>query len=166
MDSGLPGTPDLRSSVRDMPRFWAALERGRDGRCLRGRQHSVRLQHCCCWRRRRVLTVLPMNQPPLQPLRIPRNWQVTYNDFRQVDFCEDTAAYFREDLLQARCAQTNVLIDLGWYPDGDPGGRFVVYAFSGDFHGKQLLRAEAASRDEAVAILEDAFLRYISHCPE
>jgi hypothetical protein len=107
-----------------------------------------------------------MNQPPLQSLRVPQNWHVTYNDVRQVDFSEDTGAYFREDLLQARCPQTDVLIDLGWYPDGDPAGRFIVYAFLRDFHGKQLLRAEAASRDEAVTILEDAFLRYGSHSPE
>jgi hypothetical protein len=102
--------------------------------------------------------------PPLQPLRISSSWQLTYNDFREVDIGESTAAYFREDLLQARCESTDVLLDLGWYPDGDPGGHFVVHVLRGDFHGELLARIDAATRDEVVAVLEEAFRRYGPGC--
>jgi hypothetical protein len=101
-------------------------------------------------------------EPNLQPLRIPAHWKVTYNEFREADPGDDEAAmaYLCEDLLQVTCGETNVLVDLGWYPDGDPKGCYIVQAYRGDFHGEQLMHVEAADRPAAVRTLEDTFRRF------
>lgn len=31
------------------------------------------------------------NDPPLQPLRIPQGWRISYNDFRELDPSEEAA---------------------------------------------------------------------------
>lgn len=106
-----------------------------------------------------------MKAPPLQPLRIPGNWLVSYNTFHELDPSDATKMYLCEDLFQATCARTNVLVDLGWYPDGEPTGNYVVQAYLGDFHGRQLHRVEAATRADAVRRLEELLWRYHATVP-
>ncbi|NUP14044.1 MAG: hypothetical protein HOW73_49045 [Polyangiaceae bacterium] len=101
-----------------------------------------------------------MIEPPLQPLRIPANWTISYNSFREVDPSSDVSEYLCEDLFQAKCPVTNVLVDLGWYPDGDPAGCFVIEAYIGDFLGQRLRRIEAPTRAEATRCLEHALLEF------
>lgn len=101
-----------------------------------------------------------MTEPPLQPLRVPAGWTISYNSFREVDPSEQVRAYLCEDLFQAKCARTNVLVDFGWYPDGDVTGCYVIEAYLGDFLGQRLLRVEAATRAEATRRLEDALARF------
>jgi hypothetical protein len=59
-----------------------------------------------------------------------------------------------------------VLVDLGFYPDGDPTGHFVIQAYLGDFRGPRLLRTEATTRLEAVAVLEAALWKYHAAPPK
>lgn len=101
-----------------------------------------------------------MHNPPLQPLRVPQNWAISHNTFFELDPSETNRAFLCEDLFQAMCVSTNVLVDLGWYPDGDPTGHFVVQAFEGDFRGRELLRVNAKTRAEAVLELEAALWRF------
>lgn len=64
----------------------------------------------------------------LQPLRIPAGWTVKYNTFSEYDPEKDGAEYsyeLQEDLLQL--ANKNLLIDLGWYPNGDVDGSYKLF---------------------------------------
>jgi hypothetical protein len=106
-----------------------------------------------------------MPEPALQPLRIPGNWVVSYNSFHEVDASPSVRQYLCEDLFQATCPRTNVLVDLGWYPDGDVAGHFVLQVYLGDFTGQLLSRAEAPTRAHAVDILEAALWKYHSMQP-
>lgn len=95
-----------------------------------------------------------MIDPPLQPLRVPANWTIRHNTFFEIDPSEATRAYLCEDLFQATCERADVLLDLGWYPDGHPAGHYVLQAYRGDFTGTQLARLEAPTRADAVRELE------------
>lgn len=64
----------------------------------------------------------------LQPLRISTGWKVKYNVFSEYDVEKDGEEYAEElceDLLQLE--KKNLLIDLGWYPEGDMQGSYQLY---------------------------------------
>ncbi len=64
----------------------------------------------------------------LQPLRITVGWKVTYNMFSEYDPDKDGAEYsleLCEDLLQLK--NKNLLIDLGWYPQGNINGGYKMF---------------------------------------
>ncbi|WP_165250579.1 hypothetical protein [Paludisphaera soli] len=73
-----------------------------------------------------------MPEPSLQPLRIPTGWEIQWNMFLDTESgfeADDHASIgFGEDLLQLVHGRNSVLIDLGWYPDGDPHGTFRLLA--------------------------------------
>ena len=81
----------------------------------------------------------------LMPLRIPTQWAVTYNHFYDVVPIKDekvengwyqNSSYFTEDLLQIiktkhqdghpAFAKQQLLIDLGYYPEGCVDGKYVL----------------------------------------
>ena len=64
----------------------------------------------------------------LQPLRISTGWKVAYNMFSEYDPDTDGSEYayeLCEDLLQL--SNNNLLLDLGWYPQGDITGSYKLY---------------------------------------
>lgn len=92
-----------------------------------------------------------------QPLRIPAGWTVTYNEFRVPDLSrEDGWMDLKGNLLQLRHDRRNRLLDLGWEPEGEPTGRYVMQVYEGDFTGRLLLKREAADLSEIVTLVEQA----------
>ncbi|RSK44637.1 hypothetical protein [Hymenobacter perfusus] len=89
----------------------------------------------------------------LMRLRLPAGWAVCYNSFGDEDMVvkEDWITnfhYYKEDLLwlefmrlsaagQQEANPTGWLVDLGWYPDGDPSGAFslVIFRLANDTEG-------------------------------
>ena len=72
--------------------------------------------------------VITMKSFGLQPLRIPAGWFISYNMFSEYDPDTDGEEYcfeLCEDLLQLK--NKNLLIDLGWYPEGDINGNYKLY---------------------------------------
>ena len=92
-------------------------------------------------------------QPPLLRLRVPTGWRVNYNDFREIAPAGDRDG-LKEDLFQAYHANTNRLLDLGWYPNGDPSGGFRIEVYVGDFGGERLHSVSSADRAWIVVELE------------
>lgn len=88
--------------------------------------------------------------PALLPLRIPAGWLVRYNAFT-----EDERWHHTEDLLQlSSCTLVDgtwqpdpegFLVDLGWYPEGDPDGAYGLVVARPDFSGEIVV--EARHRD-------------------
>ncbi len=101
-------------------------------------------------------------EPLLQPLRIPIGWEVVFNDLREVDPSPQAFAesWLREDLLQLVNRRANALIDVGWYPEGDPSGEYGLVAHRGDFQGERLHQFHTPDRRLLVAELERSLLRW------
>ena len=85
-----------------------------------------------------------------------------FNKFEDIDPetlpAEDEAWLFafNEDILYM-CKQTEkqeLALDLGWYPDGDPDGQFVLQAILNGDWNKPLLEFCSRSKDEIVRMLE------------
>jgi hypothetical protein len=93
---------------------------------------------------------------------------VAWNDFVELD--PDSSAdpqaelwlYFHEDLLQLVHTGKQLMIDLGWYPDGSPSGAFRAVVVR-HFDTPDLMRASwvtpidsfrSESRQETVAMIE------------
>ncbi|MDE6727964.1 MAG: GNAT family N-acetyltransferase [Oscillospiraceae bacterium] len=106
----------------------------------------------------------------LQPFRIPVGWTVGLNKFEDIDpetLPADDKAWlfaFNEDILQIYCKlkrkrnkhieQQELIIDLGWYPDGDPNGKFTIRAILDRDWYEPLLEFSSRSKDEIVKTLE------------
>lgn len=66
----------------------------------------------------------------LVPLRIPTGWTIAWNVFTEVNpeefLIEDYEHRweFNEDLFQFENQKYKKILDLGWYPEFDPRGRY------------------------------------------
>ena len=64
------------------------------------------------------------------PLRIPAGWTICQNHFLEIEPEEASLENgrldfpFYEDMLHLRNADLRMVLDLGWYPDGDPNGTY------------------------------------------
>ncbi|HOP19821.1 MAG TPA: hypothetical protein PK585_07050 [Amphiplicatus sp.] len=98
---------------------------------------------------------------PLRALRIPEGWTIEYNSFDDIplDHPEAWSLVFKASLFMAKHYRRNVLVDLGWLPDEDPSGAYVLRAFENDFTGKELFRLDTRSDIAAVDALESLLLR-------
>lgn len=106
----------------------------------------------------------------LQPLRIPPHWTMELNKLEDIDpetlppEDENWQFAFNEDILymnsiisRKRNNQTEeqkLGIDLGWYPDGDPNGSFVLQAVLNDDWLDPLIKFSSRNKDEIVKTLE------------
>jgi hypothetical protein len=112
--------------------------------------------------------------PPLQPLRIPTGWVIDWNGFLEVDPIFDVGEVesigFGEDLLQISDKTRSILLDLGWYPSGDPNGEYRLVAIRRHSDEDEMraswdrpLRSLASrSRMEIVRVLEE-WLWHFAH---
>lgn len=100
--------------------------------------------------------------PPLQPLRIPEGWCMSYNcGFYDIDpttpnlLPVDCDQLFKEDMLQMTHERRNRLLDLGWYPEGDlENGNYRMELYEGDFTGTLLHSFSSNSRKKIVLEIE------------
>lgn len=106
----------------------------------------------------------------LQPFRMPGGWTIVFNKFEDLEpaslppedrrwlftFVEDIL-YLYTDHRRRRNRQEEtqrLTIDLGWYPDGDPGGCFRLEAILNEDWINPLLIFESRSKQEIVDTLE------------
>ncbi len=91
---------------------------------------------------------------PLRPLRITEGWRLGYNDFCDVPFDHPEAwrYAFKDSLLMLAHERRGMLVDLGWYPDGDASGGYLLRVFEGDHTGVE--RHVFETRDPSVVIAE------------
>jgi hypothetical protein len=99
---------------------------------------------------------------PLQPLRIPTGWNVSFNNgLYEIDpllelFPEENPWWlFKEDMLQMRHDRFNRVLDVGWYPEGDlVNGAYGLVIYAGDFRGELLYEFHTCDRLELVSTIE------------
>lgn len=106
----------------------------------------------------------------LQPLRIPPHWTMELNKLEDIDpetltpEDESWLYAFNEDILYMsskvsrkrndKTEEQTFIIDLGWYPDGDPSGNFVLQAVLNEDWLNPLMKFSSRSKDEIVKTLE------------
>ena len=96
----------------------------------------------------------------LQPLRIPGGWTILFNKLEAVEPEELPPEdqrwlfAFTEDILFLYADSQRLGIDLGWYPDGDPKGRFRLQAILDGSWETPLLEFSSRSKKDVVERLE------------
>lgn len=116
-----------------------------------------------------------MLELPLQPLRIPSQWKVEINNFTEADPSDypnpdDDAwlCYFIEDILYLttvfRKAGTisEISVDLGWYPEGNPKGQFRLVAVQNYQWETPLNEFCSGNKQEIIKTLEKWLIDYSS----
>jgi hypothetical protein len=96
---------------------------------------------------------------PRQPLRIPRGWTVTYNEFLELDPEPDWIQGM--DLFQATSTEHDRVVDLSWYFGDADEGSFRLVVWSSDPEAGLLFVHTTRDRVDAVRELEEV-LRSIS----
>jgi hypothetical protein len=100
----------------------------------------------------------------LQPLRIPKGWQVSFNIFMEIDPLNQDINNFdpgwdlSQDLLQIQSVQRDIIIDLGWYPDHDPNGEYKIFVIKNLDWENPLITYASRSKDEIVSKIERLLL--------
>ncbi|MCI8401664.1 MAG: hypothetical protein HFI38_06160 [Lachnospiraceae bacterium] len=110
------------------------------------------------------------NWEHLQPLRIPGGWTIDFNKFENAEpqeLAEQDKRWlfaFTEDILLMHktssrkrngiIEQQKLQLDLGWYPDGEPDGAFLLQAILNDNWETPLLIFHSKSKDAVVKMLE------------
>lgn len=106
----------------------------------------------------------------LQPLRIPPNWTMKLNKLKDIDpqtLAPDDEIWlfaFNEDIISMESVITRkqnkqseeqkLIIDLGWYPDGEPEGNFILQAVLNEDWVDPLMKFSSRSKNEIVKTLE------------
>lgn len=106
----------------------------------------------------------------LQPLRIPPNWTMKLNKLKDIDpqtlapEDETWLFAFNEDIISMESVITRkqnkqseeqkLIIDLGWYPDGEPEGNFILQAVLNEDWVDPLMKFSSLNKDEIVKMLE------------
>jgi len=101
-----------------------------------------------------------IRKPPLQPLRIEPGWTVVINnkfcelDPRDLDPNEDHWLWhFQEDTLRLVHEYYHLVLDLGWYPDGNPNGHFTLVLVKDDWDDP-LFEHSTRDKQEIVELIE------------
>lgn len=102
----------------------------------------------------------------LQPLRIPDGWTVEQNQFFELTpgtevhlegvLGGDPWELFVEDMLQITHAKHDYTLDLGWYPESDPRGRFRVVLIHREDWEKPHMKFESRDKQAVIAAIETA----------
>ncbi|WP_444943244.1 hypothetical protein ACJJIK_15305 [Microbulbifer sp. ZKSA006] len=87
-----------------------------------------------------------INDISLVDLKLGNDWKITHNEFyniepKEVDNYKDSkypiwSMFFIEDLMQIENSKKELLIDVGWYPDGDKAGMYrliLIKSIEGSF---------------------------------
>jgi hypothetical protein len=97
-------------------------------------------------------------EPPRKEIMLPLPWEVSYNELRQIEpelLAEDHDYWnwMNEDILQLR-HPGNILIDVGWLPEGNPAGCFKLVAIHNQDWSNPLKKKETRSLKELMSILQ------------
>lgn len=96
----------------------------------------------------------------LLPLRIPSSWEMSYNSLIELDPCllkeddENIWCNFTEDLLQVKHIKYDILLDVGWYPEGDPTGSYGLELIKDHNWSNPLVSFDTRDKEELVEKIE------------
>lgn len=105
----------------------------------------------------------------LQPLRIMSGWEVVFNNFTEYDISlhdKKDISELTEDLLQLYNGGFNLTVDLGWYPESDTKGSYILILVKDYNWEKPLEKVRTRLKREVIDCIEkwvcyDFFQKYI-----
>ena len=86
-----------------------------------------------------------------------KSGKIVYNEF-QIDFAKEYTQQqecLQEDLVQVTYAQ-NYLLDVGWYPEYESEGEFVVQIIKNQNWSEPVYKKSSKKEDELMKNLNDA----------
>lgn len=102
----------------------------------------------------------------MQPLRIPTGWNVVWNrledvepetlsedDYGWIDFSQDMLLLSR--IIKRKKREEKTEIDLGWYPDCDPDGKFCLRVICNGDWEHPFFEFSSRSKAEIVEKMEE-----------
>ncbi|MCY8105325.1 hypothetical protein FO507_15515 [Bacillus mojavensis] len=113
----------------------------------------------------------PLTQqiPNFLRLKIPAGWTVDYitvkdTDPESLEANDDAWLFdFNQDLLQISHKTKNLLLDVGWYPEGDPTGSYGIELIKNEDWDNPLEDVRCSKIIELSFILESIFVKEINN---
>ncbi|MEC1685245.1 hypothetical protein [Bacillus mojavensis] len=115
--------------------------------------------------------VQPLTQqiPNFLRLKIPAGWTVDYitvkdTDPETLEANDDAWLFdFNQDLLQISHKTKNLLLDVGWYPEGDPTGSYGIELIKNEDWDNPLEDVRCSKIIELSLILDSIFVKEINN---
>ncbi|MCY8471988.1 MULTISPECIES: hypothetical protein [Bacillus] len=111
------------------------------------------------------LQPLTQQVPDFLRLKIPAGWTVDYitlkdTDPKTLEASDDAWLFdFNQDLLQISHKTKNLLLDVGWYPEGDPTGNYGIELIKNEDWENPLEDIMCTELKELIAQLDHIFMR-------
>ncbi|MCY8915550.1 hypothetical protein MOE20_07150 [Bacillus atrophaeus] len=113
----------------------------------------------------------PLSQqvPNFLRLRIPAGWTVDYitikdTDPKALEASDDAWLFdFNQDLLQISHKTKNLLLDVGWYPDGDPTGSYGIELIKNEDWENPVEDIMCTELKELIKQLDNIFMKEIKN---
>jgi hypothetical protein len=101
-------------------------------------------------------TPMPVPVPPLRQIDAPAGWTLRYHQLHDVEpeslgLADPRWGLFGQDLLQIVQDKTGLVLDVGWYPEEAPHGRFNMVLIRGHDWESPLLTFAGRSLEEVVS---------------
>lgn len=113
----------------------------------------------------------PLSQqiPNFLRLKIPAGWTVDYitlkdTDPKNLEANDDTWLFdFNQDLLQISHKTKNLLLDVGWYPEGDPTGSYGIELIKNEDWENPVEDIVCTELKELIKQLDNIFMKEIKN---
>lgn len=113
----------------------------------------------------------PLSQqiPNFLRLKIPAGWTVDYitlkdTDPKNLEANDDTWLFdFNQDLLQISHKTKNLLLDVGWYPEGDPTGSYGIELIKNEDWENPVEDIVCIELKELIKQLDNIFMKEIKN---
>lgn len=108
----------------------------------------------------------------LQPFRITGGWNIMWNHFRDVDVetldpnKEDDWLFLVQDITYIvrndEHKVNHICVDLGWYPEADPNGKFILYVIQNQDWEKPLEEFSSRNVRDIAEKMGDFLQKYVT----
>jgi|688.fasta_scaffold57486_4 hypothetical protein len=118
------------------------------------------------------MKAIKLKDVPLQSLKIPTGWTVTWNQFYDIEpnsniYLDglpdgDVWELFLQDLLQLKHFNKNIILDLGWTPEANPEGSYLLQVIADEDWSTPIVVYKSKNKSEVVGKIDDLLLKIAS----
>jgi hypothetical protein len=106
------------------------------------------------------MRTIELQEIPLQPLKIPTGWNIVCNQFFDIEPGEDIYInglpdgdaweLFLQDMLLIHSNNKQLQLDLGWQPEADPSGKYILTLIRNEDWSHPIATFESLSKNDIV----------------
>ena len=118
------------------------------------------------------MKTIKLKDVPLQSLKISTGWTVTWNQFYDIEpnsniYLDglpdgDVWELFLQDLLQLKHFNKNIILDLGWTPEANPEGSYLLQVIADEDWSTPIAVYKSKNKSEVVGKIDDLLLKIAS----